>query len=323
MTVVRINAFDQDHQIVAGTPTVATAVLSTRIIGGSWATASGTADLDQVKFERYFPRSGTYAVTLIVDKSTNHPLLDMGINLIGQTRNTTNLFSQLDLYNGSLQEDQKFVTAVKVARGTNEINIKANGKNASSSAYVIRFSMIEFNLIAEHEVFPESSTPKTEGILLARYKCEIAESSKVFSLADLVADKYAEVMVKISGKATASLQLQMTFNGLGANYIQKGHMDLTSVTAINITTGSVLAIGSTTLITGADEFEADVTIKKDAGGVWTGGKCHCTDYSTGQAESGWSNDGATSTKLSQITISTSTSTWAVGTTIGIYGVKRL
>lgn len=320
MTKVRINVFDQDEQVVVGTFTLVRNVsTSARFNGYTGLSASG--DGYKYKVSRYFPKSGTYKVKYIYATNSNAAIVDVGINGI-----ENNIFSGVDLYSGSLTFNVSRETTIQVGRGIREITFKANGKNGSSSAHGINRQLLEFELIAEHPVLGEEAPAQiNQGsmVLLARHKAEQAESTRTFNLADITSEKYSEVIVKISGEATASLELRAVINGLGTNYIQKGENSIGgTVTGINITTGSVLRLASTSILTGATTFNGEFTIQKDETGVWGGGMARFRGYAVGKEDTDWNHDAATANKLTTITISTSASTWKAGTTIEVYGVKR-
>lgn len=327
MTDFILEAQDCDTQIVNGVSTGFTRNVTTSSIKNSILFQDTSADLDQWKYERKVKKSGTYLVTYYNFKDTDKGKLHCGVNRVGKPRDTANIAFALDHYNNTTQFNQKYQTTVQIARGLNEFNFKVNGKNASASAYRIGFQFMEFTLIDEHPVAGEDAPAQiNQGsmVLLAAHRAEVAESTKTFNLADINSDKYSEITVKINqGEATASLELRAVINGLGTNYIQKGHSSIGgTVNGINITTGATLRLASTSIITGATTFNGEFTVKKDGLGVWRGGKTEFVGHAVGIEETGWSHAAATATKLSAITISTSTSTWKVGTTIEIFGVKR-
>ena len=322
---VTINPFDQDAIIVNGAVATFETDISARF-NGYTDTFPSQADLDERKYVRYFPKSGTYRVKHIGIYLTTSAKVDIGINKLGETKNTTNIFNQLDTYNAGNLYNQISHSIISVPRGYNEINVKTNGKNASSTDYRNLQQLIEFELIDEHPVNGEDGIAQinqSSHVLLAKYKCEIAESTKTFNFADILDSKFSEIIVKINGEMTASAQLQMTINGNGANYLQLGNRSVGGTnTAINITTGAVLAIASVTILSGATTFYTETKIQKDEAGIWSGGWSEAQGFSVGSEYSGWNNSVASTTKLTALVISTSTSTWKVGTTIEIYGVRK-
>jgi len=319
VTKVTVMPFDNDFLVINGANPIFPLDGNERFIG--WVVGAST-DLAEIKYVRYFPKSGTYRVKYLFTKSSESGKADIGLDADG----ATNLFSQLDEYAAVTTYNQEVFTTIQISRGFHEIHLKANGKNVSSTAFFLKSTMIEFQLIDEHPILSEEGIAQiNQGsmVLLAKHKAVVAESTKTFNLADILDSKFSEVKIIINGEMTASAALQLVLNNLGTNYLQKGHRSVGgTITAINITTGAVLTVASTSVLTGSTTFYSEVTIQKDEAGVWSGGKTSTHGFSVGLEETGWNHDVATKSKIETITLSTSASTWKAGTTIEIYGVKR-
>jgi len=316
---VAVYAGDQDAITVSGSPAPFTNVdVNSRFNG--YILQGSPNNGDKWKYTRYFTKGGLYRIRSVLLRSNNTGKLDLGLD-----SSTNNIFSQYDLYNASAIYNAVKETILEISRGYHDINIFANGKNASSSQYYIPIEALEFDLIQEYPVYQDDKPAQiNQGsmVLLAKHKAAIAEGTFTLNLADVVNTKYSEIKVVINGTATASLALQATINALGANYLQKGLSSIGgSVTAINITTGSILKLASTSILTGATKFESWFTIKRQDDGTWTMGQWGSTGFSVGNESGSWNNDQTSTTNLTQIVISTSTSTWKLGTEIEVYGVK--
>jgi len=305
---------DDDLELVSGTLPVITISTSNRFNH----LRNNATDLlnDEIIYRRYFS-GGVYRVKYLYNKSLDGGQTDILVD-------TTVIIDNLDQQGATSQNNEAFAIA-NITRGFNDIHIK-NVLDGGTNDFQFPFTLLQFEKIGSLVQLGDAQDTDNENgnlVLLGRYVARKAESTITFNLADVLSDKYSEFIVKINGKATASLVLQATFNGLGTNYIQKGASSIAgSVTAINITTGSILRLASTSIITGATELEAEFTIKKDADGIWTGGKTHGNGFAVGEEDTSWSHDAATTSKINTIVVSTSTSTWVTGTTIEIYGVKR-
>jgi len=281
---------------------------------------SSNANSDQYKTNRYFSKGGLYKIRWIYLKAVGGAKVDIGLD-----SSTNNIFSQIDTYSLGNSYNAVIETVKEIPRGYHDITWTTNGKNASANAYIAYTEAIEFDLIQEYPVYQDDRPAQiNQGsmVLLAKHKAAIAEGTFTINLADVLNTKYSEIKVVINGTATASLALQATINALGANYLQKGLSSIGgAVTAINITTGSILKLASTSILTGATKFESWFTIKRQDDGTWTMGQWGSTGFSVGNESGSWNNDQTSTTTLTQIVISTSTSTWKLGTEIEVYGVK--
>lgn len=332
MTKTQITAGDRDAQIVNGVSTGFTTSVSTSFRQNTGIFQATAADLDQWKYERYFPKSGTYKIKYVYTKDSDKGKVDIGINRIGANRNTTNITNQLDTYASSTTYNQEYTSTVQISRGLNEINFKVNGKNASSSSYRILTQFLLFELIAEHSVAGEEGIAQiNQGsmVLLARHKAEIAESTKTFNLADIdLKNKYAYLLIKVRGQTTAALSLQMKVNNLaGSFYHSDGERNAGgTATQIDTNTATIHTILSAAILTGASSvFTTETIIEIDPVGNYLQGKSQGGQVTVGREIVDWGYNIAgaiTNSKITSVEILTSTSTWKAGTIIEIYGVRR-
>ena len=154
---ILITFADQDQIVVAGyTPVIAIST-SARGNGTLGLAAANAADQDKQKFRRYFARSGLYKFKLVYAKASDAGKLDVGLD-----SSTTNILSQLDLYNASTTYNNIIEKTIEIARGAHDIVFLINGKNASSSDYTFLMQLVEFDLIAEYPVAGESGAPGTD-----------------------------------------------------------------------------------------------------------------------------------------------------------------
>lgn len=328
MTKILISGFDQDPIIVNNASSFAFSnTVSTSARYNGYITRSPNADLDQFKYDRYFPKSGTYRVQVVFLKATTQGKYDIGVNRVGSTRNTTNIFSGLDLYGASTTYNNTAESVVQVARGINEINLKINGKNASSSAYGNTLQFLEFHLIAEHPVAGEEAPAKSNQgsmVLLAKHTAEVAESTKTFNLAD-IKSKYSEIVINISGRITAALQLELLVNGLGTSYYQYGDKNLTGThTSLNLQNQAKFVLMDSAILGTADRsFSGQVKLQLNKDILTQGllGFMSRMGSFDGSYESAGLNNNAV-TAITSITIQTSASTWKKDTLIEVYGVRK-
>jgi len=318
---VSVNAGDQDA-IITSTDSVTIGYTNNTScrFNGFLTQASNVGTANAWKFTRFFSKGGLYKVRFVYKKDTNCGKVNIGLD-----SSATSIVSALDTYVASATYNNVYESTLEITRGFHDVTFAVNGKNASSSNYQIQMETIQFDPIQEYQLYQDDKPIQTNQgsmVLLGKHKVTVAESTFTFPLADILNTKYSEIIVKINGSATASLALQATVNGLGANYIQKGLSSIGgTVTAINITTGSILKIASTSILTGATKFEAWFTIKRQDDGTWTMGQWGATGFSVGHETGSWNNDQTSTTGITQIVISTSTSTVKVGTEYEIYGVK--
>lgn len=157
---VLISYADQDQIVVAGNTPVIAISTSARGNGTLGLAAANAADLDKQKFRRYFARSGLYKFKLIYAKAADAGKLDIGLD-----SSTTNILSQLDLYNGSTTYNNIIEKTIEIARGAHDIVFLINGKNASSSDYTFLMQLVQFDLIAEYPVAGETGAPGTDQLI--------------------------------------------------------------------------------------------------------------------------------------------------------------
>ena len=145
-----INWADEDR-VTSATATV-TVSTSARSNGYMW---SGLTDLNTKEWTRYFPKSGTYKVKYVHRNASDGAKTDIGLD-----SSTNDIFSQIDTF---LDQgfDKESITTIEVARGNHKVTVKSNGKNASSGNYVSYIQLLQFDLIDEHEVLGEDE-PATD-----------------------------------------------------------------------------------------------------------------------------------------------------------------
>ncbi len=308
---VDINPFDQDAIRTAGGAAVGYTINTSERYNGYYL-GTDSANSSSYKFTRFFGKGGLYKVRFIYSKNTDAAKADIGLD-----STTTALFSQVDGYNASQTYNNVIEMTKEISRGYHDITFLANGKNASSSNYKIYNGGLQFDLVQEYPVYQDDKPAQINHgglVLLSKHKAVVAESTFTFNLADITDTKYSEVLVVVRGGQTAALSLLMKVNGLSATYFGKGiTSDGTTVSAVNISGASswTMLVG-----TGANIISGHATLKHSNGqimgesifGEGTGTERTLSIYQSG---SGF--------PLSSIVISTSTSTWVVGTEIEIWG----
>ena len=318
---VLISWADQDFVIVNGTPTMDATVSTAQRLNGILNTNAATDALnDEIKYNRWFDKSGTYKVRLLYSKGANGAITDIAID----SPAGNNLFDGVTV-NGS-GTNLTVETTKEIARGFHDLSflVEADG---GTSDFQLRIIALFFDLIDEHPVLGESAPAKeADGmVLLAKHTAEVVESTFTFDLADIDLSKngkYVEVIVKVEGKATASLALQVDINAAGGtNYQIHGTRSTTSAdTHIDLITQAQIQLLSTTIIPSTQNFMAELTMKVNPDDILFGifrGEV----YDQGIERGVWGRL-LSAAKVTSIEIKTSASTWRIGTTIEVYGVKK-
>lgn len=319
---VSILPFDQDWVNVVGIFKSAYNV-ELRRFNGDLLTDGNNGTQGQIT--RYFPKGGHYRVRFIYTKGSNFGKADVGIDT-----STNNLFSQIDTYNGTGVNDVVIETFKEIPRGYHNITITANGKNASSTNYFLEIEALFFDLVQE---YPEGTYQDDKPaqinqgsmVLLGKHTAVVAESTFTFNFAGITDDLYSEIIVVARGQVTAALNLQLTINGGSTGYYQDGVSAIGGSNAnINIDNAAQLTFQSSSILNGANqEIEANAIIKgSKVGTSRPTGRIEAGTFSIGMEESAF-GCGSVTTPVTSITVKTSTSTWTVGTTIEVYGIRKV
>ena len=316
--IVRIFGTDDDVEDI-GTGSFTLISTSSRFNHAIEITGLGGALNDEAIFRRYFS-GGSYLVKYVYVTSLDGGIIDIGW---GGTQN--NIFDGFDQQNGSTVWNNEAYRIVQIPRGFHDINFLGQADGGSGD-FDWHFSLLEFTKVGNDlNAQLDESQDNTEGAMvpLGRYSAKKAESTKTFNLAGVdIVDKYSKIIVQIDLQPSASLELQMTLNGI-ASYFQDGNSSIGGTQAAIDITQSTLRLGSTSVITAVDQTtNCDVEISAMKGTsanlriFW-----HLGTVTVGD-ESGSGGCAANPTTLDTIVIQTSTSTWKVGTVITVYGMKK-
>lgn len=315
---VSISAFDQD--LVETTGTWGFAVSTTRRMNGEFVN-NGT-DLDACKFNRYFPKSGTYKVRLVHDTNSDMGILDMGMD----TAASTDLFSQIDMYAASRVGFVIEETTISVARGQHEIHLTTNGKNGSASDHDIRISLIQFDLIDEHQVLGEDAPMEDKPFWEEIGHFDITTANANVRV-PIKPKRYIKVLFYMI--PTASLVSYLRFNNDSAgtdttsgNYSQRtnnngGTDDVTGEqdrTLIELFAGTGVPFFTTIDI--VNIFDQEKLVFNHV--VSTGGAGEASAPNREENVSKWDNGGV-DVLINEITLDTSTSTYAAGSFVRVLG----
>lgn len=326
--VRQVSIFSGDQDQVAINGGWSSYVVSTSV-RFNLALQNNTGNLDEIQYTRYFAKSGLYKVRFITNKQSDHGKVDLGINPNGQTKNNTNLFNQLDTYN--LTQILNFVAEnyIEIQRGYNDIHLKVNGKNASSSAFTVSWQALEFDLVQEYDSYQNDNFANgnlTRGLVpLGVHVAPIAESTFTFNFADVdLFNKYSEIIVEIHGEATASLALQAQINGISsANYYQSGYTSIGATLAnVQKSAQTLIELLGTNIETSGAMMSCSMKIRIDKNNNYTYGEWFGGVIGGGNTSGMVGLAGIGSNNLISLTIKTSTSTWAIGTVISVWGVKK-
>jgi len=206
MTKVTIMGGDQDAITVSGNGT-GFQVNGAHRTNLKFYNNAAHSDGDELKFKRYFSKSGTYRAKWVYDKGTSLGFTDIGLDVDG----ASDIFSQVDQYAGSFNQNNESFSTVEISRGFHDIHFSVNGKNASSSNYIFSSELFEFTLINEHPVLGAEGVRKSSGVSweeIGRKKIHQSEASINVKIPE---KKF--LMVKVFGIKTANLLLYIRFNG--------------------------------------------------------------------------------------------------------------
>jgi hypothetical protein len=312
------NSDDDIEPVVGGTYTVA---INTSRRFNSFLYASARADGDKFLFRRYFS-GGTYTASMLYSEGADTGILDIGVD-----SDSTAVFNQLDTYSASADSNKKSYSTVTISRGFHDISFLVNGKNASSSNYYTRLINLQFKKIAT--VLDSVNDDNSDGVHgsmvpLANYTCRLAEATKTLNLSHVNAAKYSRILLKVNMRATAALVLQLEFNGLTTYYsYDYGRRTGGTLTEVTAASQAHFDLIDATVLSG--DAPAYALVEIDLG--FTGGiafSCYGGTAGTGETQvtGGGRNTGFNITPLTEILLSTDTSTWKAGTTFDVYGVLK-
>ncbi len=132
---------------------------------------------------------------------------------------------------------------------------------------------------------------------------------------------YREIIIIMTGKATAALGLNLTVNNVtdyDESYVNADTTTLTTV--VNITQPAVLFLPASH-IDGAVAFHAKISIVLDD----ADDQLHIHSRAAAPHEGNFTNDLiaiSSGTSITELEITTTTSTWIAGTEITVYGIRR-
>lgn len=318
---VVIQQFDLDFVTVKGTAPVTVIATANRFNGYRW----NAVDLlnDEIKYARWFDKSGTYKVRYIYLRGVNGGIIDLGLD----SPSGNNLFDGIDHFNASTVENNVKETTIEISRGFHDISI-FNEADGDTSDFRYQFNAIQFDLIDEHPVLGESAPAKeADGmVLLGRYIARKAEGTKTFDLADIIENgKYSEIIVKITGRATLAFALQMQLNGVTSTTYDLEQLKVIGATVTGVSLGvqTSVELASTSLINTANRrFATEVSIRHSLTQTRFDGLYKSVGNTVGFETGAFGTSFSSVGKLTGITIKTSTSTWLVNTKIEVYGVKK-
>lgn len=112
---------------------------------------------DQIKYTRYFPKSGTYKVRFVYITTLSSGTTDLGFDSISGN----NLFDGIDQQSsGSFNNIKE--TIIQISRGFHVISI-LNEAQGGAGDFRFPFQFIQFDLIAEHEIQDQAGIPNKSG----------------------------------------------------------------------------------------------------------------------------------------------------------------
>lgn len=318
---VLISWADQDFIVISGNTPASAADVSRRTNGQIFTPVAALND--EVKYGRYFSKSGTYKIKMHYLRNTAGGIIDVFVD--GDTADL--IFDDVD-FNAGSSIDSDILTTKEFARGLHDIHIKSVADGGTGFRQNLMF--IRFDLIDEHPVLGEEAPAKeADGmVLLGKHTAEVAESSFTFDFADVdMFNKYSEVILKINGETNASLALEVVINGVGgtANFSLGYHANGSTLTNITNSGGTTeMQIASTTLLSAIRKFTGNVRMFAGQSGtdtllmesIITENGRPSNEYMSHLLNS------FTGGKLTSLKIQTSTSTWEIDTTFTVYGVKK-
>lgn len=129
------------HSISQGTWTLA--INTSQFFNGALNNVSGDADGDRLNYKVYLA-AGTYTFNLLTIKGNNRGIVDISLDGFSTSEGTIDLYAGSNAYNNI----QRIFGIVVSSSGLYDLSLKANGKNGSSSGYVIPISSITLFRIA-------------------------------------------------------------------------------------------------------------------------------------------------------------------------------
>lgn len=117
--------------------TWAATVSDVHLYNGYFGNSASSADGDEIHYSTFLG-AGTYTLKLLGTKASNHGIVDIYIDA-GEV-------ASFDLYNATVARNQVLTqTSISVASaGVKDIKVILDGKNGSSSDYIIAFQSITF-----------------------------------------------------------------------------------------------------------------------------------------------------------------------------------
>lgn len=322
MTKVNINSFDQDSVAYIGNA-MTYVVATTDRFNGVFQNGSSPGDTQEYVWQRYFPKSGTYRVKLQYMTAADQAILDIGLDSVG----ATNLFNQLDQYAASPVRNVESFTTVEIARGQHDIHITVNGKNASSSNFVLRVRLMEFELIDEHQVVSAEGVRKASGVSweeIGRKKIHQVETSidvkipeKRFLRAEIYVIPTSALLPQMrlnndsSGTDTTSGNYSQRLNKNGGADDTTGEQDRTQINMLNSSSSATPCFITIEIVNILDEEKLLIThaIRQKTAGAGT----------SSEREESVSKWDVTTALINEINIIVNTSSWAAGSEVVIYG----
>ncbi len=156
MTKVKIESSDADFITVSGTAPILTVDTSARFNG--YRNNATDLNADQIKYTRYFPKSGVYKIKYLYLKSLDGALTDIAIDSAGGN----NIFDNINQQGGSTTYNNELYTTKAIARGYHDISILA--AEGGTNDFQFHFQSLEFELINEYPILGEAGTPNNHGI---------------------------------------------------------------------------------------------------------------------------------------------------------------
>ena len=205
MTKVIIKPTDKDWIVVSGASPTTVVDTNARF---NVRLPLGATNLDEAKFVRYFPKSGTYRVKFIYRSRPDTGILDIGLD----SPAGTNLWNQFDFYDATGFYNQETFTTKDISRGQHDISFKINGKNGSSSGYNAQIQLMEFTLIDEHPVLGAEGKTKASDISweeIGRKKIHQDETGTAISVKF---NPKRFLRIEVSGILSVSNEARFLFN---------------------------------------------------------------------------------------------------------------
>ena len=238
MTIVTINYADQDVEVIAGADAWTTSISTNRRFNGQRYNAT-RANQDEIRWNRYFPKSGTYRVKVVHLTDAASGITKLGINGVNGTKNTTNILNDDDWYSGSQIQNVESFATVEIARGFNYINHLTNSKNGSSSNYYIYYEFVEFTLINEHPVLGEATASPRNGMELLTTKQGTGAGSPL-TTDTFTAKKYLWIQMYIDSSSSCEFRVgtggTISTSGYALNTASNGGTNETKINQVHLNT---------------------------------------------------------------------------------------